>query len=74
MGESKLGTVDNYLQPGYTTYDASVGIAKDAWTVQLFSQNLTDVLASTFTNSFQFIRTETPLRPRTAGVKVSYKF
>jgi iron complex outermembrane receptor protein len=71
---SGAGTVDNYLQPGYTTYDASVGVAKDAWSVQLFSQNLTNTLASTFTNSFQFIRTETPLRPRTGGIKLSYKF
>jgi iron complex outermembrane recepter protein len=71
---SAVGTVNNYYQPGWTTYDASVGVAKDAWKVQLFGQNLTNSSASTFTNSFQFIQTETVLRPRIAGVQFSYAF
>ena len=71
---SGVGTIDNYDMPGFTTYDASIGVAKDAWNFQLFAQNLTNVNASTFTNSFQFIETQTILRPRVGGLKFGYKF
>jgi outer membrane receptor protein involved in Fe transport len=60
--------------PGYSTFDAATGVAKDAWNVQFFVQNLANKNASTFTNSYQFIVTETVIRPRIAGVKVGYKF
>ena len=71
---SAVGTVDNYFQHGYTTYDLSAGFAKDAWNLQFFAQNLTNVNASTWTNSAQFVMTETALRPRIAGIKFGYKF
>ncbi|HTC44584.1 MAG TPA: TonB-dependent receptor [Steroidobacteraceae bacterium] len=61
-------------QPGYTTYDASLGVAKDAWTVTLFGQNLSNSDASTFTSSAQYIEMQTPLRPRVLGLRVDYKF
>jgi outer membrane receptor protein involved in Fe transport len=51
-----------------------VGISKDNWTVQAFGQNLADRNASLYTNAAQFILTETPMRPRVAGVKFNYKF
>jgi iron complex outermembrane receptor protein len=71
---SAVGTVKNYRMPGYSTFDASTGVAKDAWNVQFFVQNIANKNASTFTNSYQFINTETVLRPRIAGVKFGYKF
>jgi hypothetical protein len=71
---SATGNVPSYDQPGYTLYDASLGISKDAWTAQIFAQNLTNVLASTFTNSPQWIEQETVTRPRVAGLKFSYKY
>jgi outer membrane receptor protein involved in Fe transport len=71
---STVGTVDNYYMGGWTTFNAAAGISKDAWNLQLFVQNLGDKLASTYTNSAQFILTETPLRPRVAGIKFGYKF
>jgi iron complex outermembrane receptor protein len=63
-----------YDQPGYTTYDASAGVAKDNWTVQVFGQNLSNSDASVFTSSAQFIKSEVPLRPRVLGVTVGFKF
>jgi outer membrane receptor protein involved in Fe transport len=63
-----------YDQPGYTTYDGSVGVAKDNWTASFYGQNLTNSDASTFTSSAQFIKSEVPLRPRVLGVKFGYKF
>jgi outer membrane receptor protein involved in Fe transport len=71
---STVGTVDNYEMGGWATIDASVGVAKDAWNVQFFAQNLANRDASVYTNSAQFILTEVPLRPRIAGVQFGYKF
>jgi iron complex outermembrane receptor protein len=63
-----------YTQPGYNTWDASFGIAKDAWNLMFFGQNLGNVNASTFTTSGQDIKAEVPLRPRVLGIKVGFKF
>jgi outer membrane receptor protein involved in Fe transport len=71
---SATGNVITYDQPGYATYDAAIGVSKDAWNVQFFGQNLTSVNASTFTNGAQFVQTETVTRPRIAGIKFGYKF
>jgi outer membrane receptor protein involved in Fe transport len=63
-----------FENPSYSTYDASIGIAKDAWAVHLFGQNLGDENVSLFTNTGQFVVAETVLRPRVIGMKLSYKF
>ena len=63
-----------YTMPGYNTYDASLGLAKGAWDLLLFGQNLSNSNASTFTTSGQDIKAEYPLRPRVLGVKVGFKF
>jgi iron complex outermembrane receptor protein len=67
-------TLLRYRQPGYTTYDAAIGVGKDAWTCELFGQNLSNSNASVFTSSAQFIKSEVPLRPRVLGLKIGYKF
>ena len=72
--QSTVGTVNNYYMGGWATFDAAVGISKDNWNVQAFAQNLLDRNASVYTNAAQFIVTETPLRPRVAGLKFGYKF
>jgi len=71
---SATGFVEAYDQPGFSTYDAAVGVGKGAWTLQLVGENLTDTNASLFTSSRQFILTETPMRPRTLGLRFGYKF
>jgi outer membrane receptor protein involved in Fe transport len=63
-----------YLQPSYTTFDASIGLNFDHWYAQLYGQNLTNELASTFTSSAQFIKSEVPLRPRVMGLKIGANF
>jgi iron complex outermembrane receptor protein len=63
-----------YLQPAYMTFDASMGVAIKQWTAQIFGENLFDSHASTFTSSAQFIKSEVPLRPMVAGIKIGYKF
>lgn len=71
---STIGPVNNYYMGGWASIDAAVGVSKDNWTVQAFGQNLANRNASLYTNAAQFIVTETPMRPRIAGVKFNYKF
>jgi outer membrane receptor protein involved in Fe transport len=58
----------------YGLIDASVGVAKDAWTVQLFGENLADRNVSLFTSTSQFVVAQTPNRPRVLGVQIGYKY
>jgi outer membrane receptor protein involved in Fe transport len=63
-----------FENPAYSTFDASFGVAKDAWNVMVFAENLNNTHASTFTSTDQFIVEETPLRPRVIGVTFGYSF
>jgi iron complex outermembrane recepter protein len=71
-----LGTIapPNYLLAPYTTYDAALGVAKDAWTAEFFGQNLSDTRAQLFISSASFQTLTTTNRPRVLGVRFSYKF
>jgi iron complex outermembrane recepter protein len=60
--------------PAYSTSNASVGIAKDPWWVNLYCENLANSNASTFISTDQFIVEQTPLRPRVIGGSFGYKF
>jgi outer membrane receptor protein involved in Fe transport len=63
-----------FENPAYTTYDASFGVAKDAWILTAYGENLGNSNASTFISTDQFIVAQTPLRPRVLGVSIAYKF
>ena len=63
-----------FENPAYTTFDASAGIAKDAWNFMVYAENLGNSHASSFTSTDQFIVEETPLRPRIIGASFGYKF
>jgi iron complex outermembrane receptor protein len=63
-----------YEQPAYTTVDVSAGVSRGQWSAQVFSNNLNNSHASTFTSTSQFIKSEVPLRPRTFGLKIGYDF
>jgi iron complex outermembrane recepter protein len=60
--------------PAYSVYDASCGVAKDAWFVQLYAENFSNSHASTYVSTDQFIVEQTPLRPRVIGGTFGYKF
>ena len=66
-------TVLRYKMPGYALTDAQVGFKRDDWTVTLFADNLFNSKAATFTNSAQYIKTSTIVRPRTFGIKIGTK-
>jgi len=74
-GVTDITTVElRYLQAGYNTVDASVGVAKDSWSASLYGTNLSNSHASVFTSSAQFIESQVPIHPRVIGLKVGYKF
>jgi hypothetical protein len=63
-----------FEDPAYTPYDASFGVAKDAWSAHVYVENLSNSNASVFTNTDQFIVAQTVLRPRVIGAAFGYKF
>jgi outer membrane receptor protein involved in Fe transport len=71
---SATGNATTFDQAGFSTYDASFGLGKDAWLAQLYGQNLTDTRANLYENNSQAITAITPNRPRTVGVRFSYKY
>ena len=71
---SAIGYIANYDMPAYSTYDASLGIGKGAWTVQLYGQNITDARYVTYIGDGQFVQTNFVGRPRTMGLKYSYRY
>jgi outer membrane receptor protein involved in Fe transport len=71
---SATGNIQTYVEAPFSTYDASVGVSKDAWNMQLYGQNLSDTRANLYENGNQFINAITVNRPRTLGLKFGYKF
>ncbi len=63
-----------FENPAYTSYAASFGVAKGAWNVMIYGENLSNSNVSTFVSTDQFIVAQTPLRPRVLGVSFGYKF
>jgi outer membrane receptor protein involved in Fe transport len=70
-----VGSINQaYDQPSYTTYDGALGLGKEAWTAQIYGQNLTDTRGKTFISSSMAIETQTVIRPRVVGLRFSHKF
>jgi iron complex outermembrane recepter protein len=67
-------TLLRYEIPGYTTYDAAIGVSKDNWTAQVSGQNLSNEYGPSNISSGQFIKSEIPLRPRVLMFNIAYKF
>jgi iron complex outermembrane receptor protein len=73
-GSNVSTTLIRFENPAFSQFDASMGVAKDAWTLQIYAQNLTNVNESLFTSTTQFVPAETITRPRVLGVKFGFKF
>ncbi len=64
-GAQKLGS--------YSTMAASLGVSKDAWRMELFGDNLTDKRPELFKSANDGELRTTTTRPRTFGLRFSYK-
>ena len=67
-------TLLRYEIPGYTTYDAAIGVSKDNWTAQITGSNLSNEYGPTNISAGQFIKSEIPLRPRVLMAQFAYTF
>ena len=63
-----------FYDPGFSTYDAAIGIARGAWTAQIYGENLTDTRGVPFSTYDEYVKMNTIIRPRTLGVRFSYGF
>ncbi|MFT5769837.1 MAG: iron complex outermembrane receptor protein, partial [Lysobacterales bacterium] len=52
---SSATSVNQFVMPSWTVYDAAIGVSMDTWRLELNVHNLTDENTSTFTNASQFI-------------------
>jgi iron complex outermembrane receptor protein len=73
-GQTVTNSRGRFENPAYTVYDASFGVAKDAWWVNVYAENLSNSNASVFVSTDQFIVAQTPLRPRVLGASFGYRF
>ena len=64
----------DYHLKGYTTFDGSIGVTKDNYSVELFGDNLSDERAQLYANASDRVLRITTNRPRTFGVRVSAKY
>ncbi len=73
-GSNVSTTLIRFENPAYSLYDAAFGLGADAWTAELYGQNLANSNAAVFTSTTQFIPAQTIVRPRVVGVKIGYRF
>ncbi len=74
LSKTLQGASVAFYDPGFSTYDAAVGIAKNAWTMQIYGLNISDTLGVPFSSYAEFVKMNTIIRPRTLGLRFSYKF
>jgi iron complex outermembrane recepter protein len=64
----------NYTIPGYTSYEAALGVIKSNWTAQIIGSNLTNAYGPTNISAAPFIKAEIPLRPRVLMAQFAFRF
>ncbi|MFT5334658.1 MAG: iron complex outermembrane receptor protein, partial [Halioglobus sp.] len=66
--------LDSFFElDSYATADFTVGYRKDDWTLTFFGENITDELAELFISDEDDVNKTTPNRPRTFGLRFSYR-
>ncbi|MDE2437397.1 MAG: TonB-dependent receptor, partial [Sphingomonadales bacterium] len=76
VGSSYTSTVkvSNYLLPSYAQFDASIGVKRDTWMVELFGTNLTDKRAITYVANGDNLALNSTIRPRTIGLRFNWNY
>jgi iron complex outermembrane receptor protein len=74
LGIDLQGNSLAYNLPAFTTYDGALGVGRDGWLAQLYGENLTDTRAELYANYWQYYKGITVSRPRTIGLRFTYKF
>jgi iron complex outermembrane receptor protein len=63
-----------YMIPGYTRYEAALGVIKADWSAQIIGSNLTNAYGPTNISAAPFIKAEIPLRPRVLMAQFAFRF
>ncbi|MCC6924225.1 TonB-dependent receptor [Novosphingobium sp.] len=63
----------SFTQAGYNTFEASIGVSKDNWSVTVYAENIGDERPELFISANDGEKRITTMRPRTIGMRVSYK-
>lgn len=63
----------SFKQPSYNTFEASIGVSKDNWSLTIYGENLGDERPQLFTSANDGEKRVTTSRPRTIGMRVSFK-
>lgn len=71
---SSSNRLQSLKMKGWTDVNLSAGASKGAWLAELVVSNVTNLDESQYTSGSAFVTVETPPRPRTIGLQVSYKF
>lgn len=71
---SSIVADDRRKQDAYAVGDISFGVSKDEWALSLFVNNVTDERADLFINTQDDVPRITTNRPRTIGLKLSYRY
>jgi len=74
LTQTLQGQTTAFYDPGFTTYEASAGVGTGAWSVQAYGENLGNTRGVLFSSYSQWVKADTIDRPRTVGVRFSYKF
>ena len=72
-GDSIANLQNLFAQPSYTTFEASIGVSRDNWSLTIYGENLGDKRPQLFTSANDGEKRVTTSRPRTIGLRVSYK-
>jgi iron complex outermembrane recepter protein len=73
LGDSIVPIPVSFDQRGYQTFSASVGASKDNWSLELFAENITDARPELFRSGNDGNVRTTTSRPRTFGLRASFK-
>ena len=73
LSKTYQGASEVFYDSAFTTYDASAGLGRGAWALQLYGSNLTDERAQLF-SEYISLKAVTINRPRTVGLRFSYRF
>ncbi len=74
LSRTLQGVSVDFYDPGFSTYDAAIGIAKGAWTMQIYGVNISNTQGVPFSSYSEYVKMNTIIRPRTLGLRFSYKF
>jgi iron complex outermembrane receptor protein len=68
------GQTQRFYDPGFSTWNAAAGFAKGQWSAQLYGDNLSNRLGELSSSYSEYVKAVTIVRPRTYGLRFSYKF